>query len=237
MSISTSISRFAVHLSRHGFNATARRAALVFGRALFSNRMVLFYYDLSRQGSWPADLTISVKVERKRSEFDLDSQDLQEIIKFWNPKLASRQIKERFRRGASMWMIKSEDRLAGYGWTLQGCTIEPHYFRFGEDDVHLFDFLVFPKYRGQGLNSLLVTHILRNLAAESSGRAFIEAAEWNHAQLSSLRKTPFHRIGQARKLTILRRIIVCWDENKTAEQEQKDLSVAMTGQKGSNVLR
>jgi hypothetical protein len=237
MSISTSTSRFAVYLRRNGFRAAARRAAVAFNRALFSNRMVLFYSDLSRQGSWPADLPISVKVERKRSESDLDSQDLQEIMNFWNPKLASRQINERFGRGASMWLIKSEDRLAGYGWTLQGCTIEPHYFHFGKDDVHLFDFLVFPKYRGQGLNPLLVTHILRNLATESRGRAFIEAAEWNHAQLSSLRKTPFHRIGQARKLTILRRTIVCWDENKTAEQEQKGLSMAMTGQNKSNVLR
>ncbi len=31
-------------------------------------------------------------------------------------------------KGALLWLIKSEDGLAGYGWTLQGRTIEPHYF-------------------------------------------------------------------------------------------------------------
>ena len=77
------------------------------------------------------------------------------MTSFWNPKLAHRNIKERFDKGASLWLIKFEDRLAGYGWTLQGRTIEPHYFPLGQDDVHLFDFHVFPKYRGRGLTLFL----------------------------------------------------------------------------------
>ena len=72
-----------------------------------------------------------------------------------------------------MWLIKSAGKLAGFGWTLQGDTIEPHYFPLAQDDVHLFDFHVFPQYRGQGLNPFLVNYILHSLASESSGRAFI----------------------------------------------------------------
>ena len=78
------------------------------------------------------------------------SQDLQEMTSFWNPKLAHGTSIERFETGASLWLIKSADKLAGYGWTLQGRTIEPYYFPLGKDDVHLFDFHVFPQYRGQG---------------------------------------------------------------------------------------
>ena len=105
--------------------------------------------------------------------------------------------------------------------------------------MHLFDFHVFPQYRGQGVNPLLVSYILRSLAAEGQGRAFIEAAEWNQAQLASLRRTPFRRLGSARKFTLFWYTMVCWDENKTVEEEQKaDLKnapMAATGGKDGKI--
>ena len=161
-----------------------------------------------------------LKVERHRSQVDISPQDLQEITSFWSPDLARRNINHRFEPlGASLWLIRLEDKLAGYGWTLQGRTVEPHYFRLGEDDVHFFDFHVFPQYRGRGVNPLLVNHILRSLAAEYQGRAFIEAAEWNLAQLASLRRTPFHRLSSARKFTIFGHTIVCWARDEAVEQK------------------
>jgi ribosomal protein S18 acetylase RimI-like enzyme len=176
--------------------------------------MVLFYCDLTRQTEASANIQNSPNVERLRSYTQLIPQDLQDMISFWNPEQANRNIRERFDSGASVWLIKSAGKLAGFGWTLQGDTIEPHYFPLAQDDVHLFDFHVFPQYRGQGLNPFLVNYILHSLASESSGRAFIEAAEWNQAQLSSLSKTPFRRLGLARKSKILHRIIVCWAKNE-----------------------
>jgi ribosomal protein S18 acetylase RimI-like enzyme len=172
--------------------------------------MVVFYCDLAKQAPAPANIANSVKVERLRSYAELSPQDLNEILNIWNPELAHRNIKERFGKGASLWLIKSEGKLAGYGWTLQGGTIEPHYFPLGPDDVHLFDFYVFPQYRGRGMNPFLVTHVLRSLASEGAGRALTEAAEWNQAQLSSLSKTPFRPFGRARKLTVFGHTIVCW---------------------------
>jgi len=153
-------------------------------------------------------------VERKRSPCEIDPQDLQEMTSFWSPTLAHRNITERFDRGASLWLIKSHDKLAGYGWTLQGRTIEPHYFPLGPYDVHLFDFYVFPQYRGRRINPSLVTHILGSLATDSQSRALIEAAEWNEAQLSSLARTPFRRLGLARKVTVFGWTIVCSDKRE-----------------------
>jgi ribosomal protein S18 acetylase RimI-like enzyme len=109
---------------------------------------------------------------------------------------------------------------------LHGGTVEPHYFPLGWDDVHLFDFHVFPQYRGQGMNPFLVTHILRSLAAEGADRAFIEAAEWNEAQLSSLAKTPFRRLGCARKSTIFGCTIVWWAENEEGNVGRGRRSIA-----------
>lgn len=221
MSISSSISRFTVYLKRNGLRATASRVSLAARRALLSNRAALFYCDLSTQSLRATELPSFLKVERCTKQADLSPQDLQEITSFWNPALAQRNLKERFGLGASLWLIKVEDQLAGYGWTLQGRTVEPHYFRLGPGDVHLFDFHVFPQYRGRGLNPLLVNHILRNLAAETSGRVFIEAAEWNQSQLSSLKKTPFRYLGLASKATILGRTFVCWRRDGALGENHK----------------
>ena len=127
-------------------------------------------------------------MERLDGLSELTAKHLQEITGFWNAKLANRNIRERFEKGASLWLLECDDQLAGYGWTLRGGTIEPYYFPLAQDDVHLFDFHVFPHYRGRGMNRYLISRILDSLSDNCGGRAFIEAAEWNEAQLSSLRK-------------------------------------------------
>jgi hypothetical protein len=214
MGVSTLISRFTAYYARNGFLGTVRRTGLAIRRALFSNGMVLLYCDLTKLTSPPEDLPSSLKVERKTSYTELSQQDLQEIINIWNPKQAHRNIKERFDRKASLWLIRSEDRLAGYIWTLQGDTMVPHYFPLGEDDVHFFDLYVFPKCRGRAMNWVLIAHVLHELAAAGASRAFSEVAEWNQASLSSFTMTPFRLHGWARKVTIVHHPIVCWDENK-----------------------
>lgn len=221
MAISTSISRLKAYYTRHGFGATIRRAGLAVRRALFAGHMVVFYCDLAKQTSPAVGSASSLQIDRLRSEAELSPENLQEMTSFWNPKLARGSIKERFAKGASLWLIQSEDRLAGYGWTLQGRTIEPYYFPLAQEDMHLFDFHVFPQYRGRGINTYLVTYILGDLATNCGGRAFIEAAEWNEAQLSSLRKTPFRRIGRARSYTVFGHTFVSWVENETVKQIQK----------------
>jgi ribosomal protein S18 acetylase RimI-like enzyme len=220
----SSISRLKFYYARNGFWSTLRRAGLAAKRALFANRSVLFYCDLATQISVPTDLPSFLKVERKKSVAELSPEELQAMTNFWNPKLARRNITERFGKGALLWLVKYDGRLAGYGWTLQGQTVEPHYFPLGQNDVHLLDFHVFTEYRGRGINPFLVSHILRSLAIAGADRAFIEAAEWNQAQLSSLAKTPFRRLGLAKKLTILHHTMVWWAEKKNDAEARESMN-------------
>jgi hypothetical protein len=221
MAISSVLSRFSVYYTRHGFAAAIRRTALAVRHALLSSRSVLFYCDLAGQAAPLAALPAFLKVERKTSSVDLSLQDLQEMTSFWNPDLARRNIKERFDKGASLWLIRCHDSLAGYGWTLQGRTVEPHYFPLGEDDVQFLDFHVFPKYRGRAMDWFLMKQILHGLASDGLARAYGEAAEWNRASLASFQMTPFRRLGLARKFTIFGHTIVSWAEDdirRTAEE-------------------
>jgi len=221
--LSTSTSRLVNYYKRHGFRATLDRTVLLLQRLFSFPRMVLFYYDLTTCGlaAIPQNRSDGLTVERKISAAEIDSRDLQQIVNFWNPEISRGHLSERFQKGASLWLVRSAGRLAGYGWTLTGSTIDHHYFPLGYNDVHLFDFLVFPQYRGRRINPSLVIHILAQMVAEGRARAYIEAAEWNRAQLTSLSKTGFRLLGMARKVSLFRRTFVQWGSPGTQPGNQK----------------
>jgi ribosomal protein S18 acetylase RimI-like enzyme len=228
----TSLARFKEYYARHGLTATMRRLRVALSRVLFANRMVVFYCDLAKQTLPPLATQSSFRIEPLHTETELSGQDLETMMSLWNPELGRRNINERFAKGATLWLVKSGNRLAGYGWSLDGRTIEPYYFPLGPGDAHLFDFHVFPEYRGQGINPFLVGYILHALAADCGGRAFIETAEWNEAQLHSLWKTAFRRLGWARSVTIFGHKFTSWtggDDTEEAAQptESRDKAPAM----------
>jgi ribosomal protein S18 acetylase RimI-like enzyme len=205
-----SIKRFFQYAKRHGFRATMSRIGLSCNRALTGRWHVLFVCDLTTcQPLVPADPN-HAKVERKNTEAELSGQDLLQITSAWNPKIARRQLSERFANGASLWLFKLDGNLAAYGWTIIGRTVEPHFFPLGANDAHLFDYFVFPEFRGRRINPALVNHILASLASERRSRAFIEAAEWNTPQMSSLRRTPFQAFGRAWKGSLFGKTLVIW---------------------------
>jgi hypothetical protein len=234
MGIVNSFSRLTDYYSRHGVAATIRRAGLAVKRGLFSSRMVVFYCDLTSLPTAPVNIPNSLRMDRLRSYNELSQQDLQEMTSFWNPQKAHQNIRERFDKGSLLWLIKSGDKLAGYGWTLQGRTIAPYYFLLGEDDVQLFDFYVFPKFRGRAMHWLLTAYILQTLAAEGRARAFADTGEWNQAQLSSFKMTPFRRLGMARTIEILGYKLVNWVDPKTVDPAQ---NVSENRGKGPVIVR
>jgi GNAT superfamily N-acetyltransferase len=206
------ISRLVGFYKRNGFKATLQRTGLSLRRLFSSNRMVLFYCDLSQSttGSTGADLPTHLKVERKKGREEIIDSDWRRMTDFWNPQVSQELFCSRFRQGASLWLIRFEGGLAGYGWTMAGRTVEPHYHPLGATDIHLFDFLVFPEYRGRNLNPQLVGYILQESTVEGSTRAYIEVREWNRPQLISLGKTNFRLLGLARKVSLFGRTFVEW---------------------------
>jgi L-amino acid N-acyltransferase YncA len=221
MGIIDSIARLTEYYSRHGFAATMRRAGLSAKRVLFAKRMVVYYCDLANHTARPVNIPNSMRIDRLCNETELGQQDFQDITSFWNPKQASRNIKERFAKGASLWLIKAEGQVAGYGWTLQGCTVAEYYFPMGAKDVQLFDFYVAPKFRGRAMHWLLTAYILQTLAAGGAARAFADTHEWNQAQISSFKMTPFRQLGLVRSFTLWGRTFVRWIDKKSLEETQK----------------
>lgn len=208
------IDRLLNYSRRHGLRATFERVWLSFQRAWLGTRMVLYECNLNAKDLSPLEPLANATLERKTMATELSPDDLNRITTAWNTELSKRLHAERFARGASLWLLKVDGKVAAYGWTISKETIEPHFFPLGPNDAHLFDFFVFPEYRGRRFNPLLVNHILARLALEDTSRAFIEAAEWNTAQLSSLGRTFFRKLGYARKWRILGRTVVVWSHGK-----------------------
>jgi ribosomal protein S18 acetylase RimI-like enzyme len=217
MVFSTSISRLINYYQRHGIKATIQRIPIFFQRNFSSRRFVVYYFDLLESDpapaaqSWPDRLTVT-RISRQE---DIGAQDWQKITDFWNPEISRRNFAKRFKEGATAWLICSDGNLAGYGWTLTGRPLHSHFVPFGPNDVHLFDFLVFPEFRGQRINPLLVGYILDKLVEEKRTRAYIEVAEWNQPQLASLSRTGFQLMGVAHKISLGGRNIVVWSKADT----------------------
>jgi len=212
--MAATISRLIDYHRRNGLRATLRRSLVGLNRTFTLGRLVLFYCDLSEQHE-PISLAPSLRLDRVKELEVLSPEDLQRMTGFWHSELALRKMVERFKMGATLWVVRETSKLAAYGWTLQGRTVEPYFFPLSASDVHFFDFHVFEEYRGRRINPLLVQNILYSLGAECRGRAFIEAAEWNRSQLQSLRKTSFRYLGRVRKWSPLGRTIVHWSKSRS----------------------
>ena len=220
MEIADSLSRLADYFRRNGLRKTIQRAALAARRSLFADRMVVLYCDLDDRTLRPVNVPESLAIRRLTTLAELSPERTREMTSFWNPKLATRNIRERFEKGASLWLVEAEDQLAGFGWTIQGDVIAPYYFPMGTKDVQLFDFYVFPRLRGRAIHWLLTAHILHTLASEGRSRAFADTHEWNQAQLASFRMTPFRILGMVRTYRVLGRLLVRWDASEPADRKQ-----------------
>jgi ribosomal protein S18 acetylase RimI-like enzyme len=183
--------------------------------------MVVLYCDLDERKLPRVSAPNALRVQRIRALTELSAEHLEAMTSFWSPKLASRNIQERFEKGASLWLVECDTQLAGYGWTLRGQTIAPYYFPLGPDDVQLFDFYVFPRFRGRALHWFLTGHILHTLAAEGGSRAFADTGEWNRAQLASFTMTPFRILGLVRTYRVLGHVLTRWAASESAVSEQK----------------
>jgi ribosomal protein S18 acetylase RimI-like enzyme len=142
----------------------------------------------------------------------------------WHPELSGQRIRERFEKGASLWLLESEGQLACYSWTIKGRAIDGYYFPLGSDDVQLFDFYVFPKFRGRAVLWILLAEILQALRAEGAARVFGDVAEWNQPSLSFYKMTPFRLLGMVRTYRILGQVIIRWSSSEPPELVEKGIT-------------
>jgi len=197
---------------KNGLQKTFSRGWLSLRRMVWQSEMVLFYTLLGELSDIKNDQLYSFKIERIKREEDIPDLAFRRLLNHWNETIMRRHIKERFGKGAVLWLAKLGKNYAGFGWSIIGTPIEPYFFPLTDTDIHFFNFHIFPEYRGRGINPLLVNHMLLLLKQEGLERAFIETHAWNKAEIRSIEKTYFHKLGEVRKVTIFGKPIVYWSK-------------------------
>jgi ribosomal protein S18 acetylase RimI-like enzyme len=206
MSIVNPVRRIASFYRMHGFRSTMDRAYTALRRLTYFGRMILYSCPLPLEQSLE---TGEISIEPVDAA-TISNADYEWIISVWNPELRARQVAARFEAGSELWLAKINGRPAGYGWTIQGRTLDPYFFPLQPRDAHLYDFYVDPEFRGRGINVILVMEILTQLSKRSVCVAFIECAAWNDAQIRSLSKTAFRRNAEATQIKFLGRQLIIW---------------------------
>lgn len=197
-------------VQRHGMRALAARALLEIRHVLKGHRMVLFCCDGFGIDGVRRPESTSGHIERIQTASQLAPCDFGRLLMSGDPIMIKSEIEERFAKGASLWLFKVQGRVAGFGWTVVGHTMEPYFFPLAPYDVHFFDFFVLPEYRGNRINPTLINGILEQRVLLGKGRAYIECWEWNQPQLASLKRTPFQKLAVATKRTLFGRTMVSW---------------------------
>lgn len=192
--------------------ALVARTILEIQHMLKGHRMVLFCCDGSCTDVVRRPELINGHIERIQTTSQLASCDFGRLLMTGDPVMIKKGIEERFTKGATLWLYKVQGCVAGFGWTMVGRTVEPHFFPLAPYDVHFFDFFVFPEYRGRRVNPTLINGIFEQRVLRGKGRAYIECWEWNQPQLASLKRTPFQKLAVATKRTLFGRTIVSWRE-------------------------
>ena len=125
------------------------------------------------------------------------------MTSFWNPKLADRNIRERFEKGRIA--VDGRVRMTGLQATAGRCRDSRSsrtIFPWGQAMFSYSIFTSFPNFAGGQSIGFSPATSCDALAAEGASRAFADTGEWNQAQLRLFKMTPFRLFGIGQIITM-----------------------------------
>jgi hypothetical protein len=135
---------------------------------------------------------------------------MQKLIDHWHKANMTDRIKERFDLGALLWLIKSNDCIAGYAWPIQETMAAAFPLPITPHDAIFFDAHILDVYRGHSFYRLLMNYMFGQLKLMGATRVFGLLYGWNSSVISGIKKTHFHIFSKVRKLHFLGRNITVW---------------------------
>jgi len=213
MSKSLRLIRLKHYYRQEGLFSTIYRIFQKIKEFFFQKPEILFFVDLAKLENEECAISHNFRIEYLKSEDEILREDLIVIFENIDEEIMRYFMEERFSQGALLWLVKVNGTPVGYVWSIERKTIRPHYFPLTANDVHLFDNLIFEKYRGQSINSVLIKYVLNELKRNGMVRAFIETKITNTSEIRSLAKTGFKKFALARIYQTKKNSIVFWSNN------------------------
>jgi len=195
----------------HGFGGGIKRVFIKIWHCICAKPDVIYFADLPLL-SPKVQLAEMCQVVERRSYDSMENCELDALCNYMGRSITMYQLKERFSKGAIIWLLKKGDDCLGMVWTITGNTIEPFYYFMGKEDVHFFNNEIFSPYRGQGFNHGLIEYVILALKERRYIRAYIETNKRNVREQRSLKRTSFQVVGLAKKMKWFGKHLTVWGE-------------------------
>ncbi len=198
---------------KYGFLSSIYRLWIIVIRTLFQNSSIIYFSNLTDLKASPQNY-FDLELESKKKEEDLTEENCKQLYAYQDKRILESQMKNRFNKGAVLWLAKLNDEIVGFIWTIRRRTIKPFFFPLLESDAYLFDNEILSDYRGKGINPVFIDKVLIELKHEGYIRAFIDTRLWNKPEIHSLKKTCFMKLALVRQVRLLEKNIVIWGDPK-----------------------
>jgi len=157
----------------------------------------------------------TLKIERINSINQINEKDLKMLTESRSDLMgsaASILIRERFDKGAVLWLLKENGHLAGYRWTIANNHVTPTHVPHTETDVHSIGAELFDGFRGRYLFDMFLRGTFIILKSDGFKRFYSETYLWNKRAIKAILKTGLSKIGTATMISIFGKTFVIWHE-------------------------
>ena len=214
--------RLARYYRKHGLVETLSRFTVGLRRSVACGKTMLFYLDLCDADESPPVLPDGCSIETLRQYSEIQPADLQRLFDHLGNERTEYHMRERFKKGSALWLLREHNQAASFVWSARGKTVAPFYLPLTPDDVALFDAESFPEQRGRGFYALLLKYACCKLREEGVSRVYAYSKTWNTPSIRGLAKTPFRYYGVASLLHVFGKTITIWHEMPSFPAQKPD---------------
>ena len=209
--------RLTRYYRKHGVTGFLKHAVDKLAEKLFQAPEVIYAVDLPQLTAPRHELPDSWSLAERKAQAEMTAAEIDALYEQLGQLEMNAHMKERFGKGASLWLLGIDGSAVGMVWSESAPTLWPHCMALGPHDLHLFDNVVFEAFRGQGINPVLIETVLQELKRQGFSRLYIETNWRNIPERRSIRKTSFQPLGVASVQRRGGKIIAAWDTTRNPD--------------------
>lgn len=129
------------------------------------------------------------------ARYDRFPDNLDEVLNGTTDELRAQivsSMRREFPRGGVLWVGKIDGSVAAVRWSKYGSSLRKWYIPLNSDDVILFGAVTFEAYKGRGIHSTMIRHVIEN--EPQAGRFLCDIHNWNTISQRNWAKAGFRPI-------------------------------------------
>ncbi len=227
------IKKIVWYCKTYGVTQLVAQGATRLRHSLLPYPTLLFVADCPQPGKTITSFPENVSVTHYKRIQDIPADDFAEFAsRKGGGDILTNLLKKHLTDDAQLWLIKKDEVLAGYHFTMMGekgpSPTFPFFPRTGREPV-LFAGEVFPGFRGRSIGPTLIKHTLSQLGRDGATHAYCGTFTWNTPSIRCLQKTDFYLLGRARHFKLFGRHVVVWGDkgHNTPFLRHKDVRILL----------